>query len=144
MLTSTLPLELTGLETVFLTDAIKNDDAAQGLPDRDSYFPLAREALLLLGSAYVELVHPDGIAPGPVTLQVSEEVAWLLRGKVKTGDIGIDGQTNVGVPLLMKLYRLLLSFNAEVVGLPPVCGEDATLTAFDKYALDVHRRSEGV
>ena len=116
----TRELELTGLEVVFLTDSITNRDVAEGLPERDSYLPLARQALLLLGSAYRELVTTDGIAPGPVHLQVTEEIGWLLRSKVRTGDVAIDGRTNVGIPLLLKLYGLLSAFNADVTGLPPV------------------------
>src|SRR3990167_10965657 len=120
METPTLPITLTGLETVFLADSVANKDLAEGLPDQDAYVPLARQALLLLGGAYRELVTAEGIAPGPVTLQVTEEVAWLLRSKVRTGDLAIDGKTNIGVPLLLKLYDLLNAFNADLSGLPPV------------------------
>ena len=131
----TLPLELTGLEIVYLCDSIANSDAAQGLPERDEYLPLAREALLLLGSAYLEVVAPDGIYSGPVELHVSEEVAWLLRGKVKTGSIGLDGTTNIGIGLLRKLYALLLRFNADVSGLPAVTGVDRELGIADRAVL---------
>lgn len=108
-----LPLELTGLEVVFLTDSISNKDLAEGLPDKDAYWPVARETLLLLGSAYVELVSVDGIDSGPVTLQITEEMAWLLRGKVKTGDMAID-KTPIGVALLTKLYTMIQEFNSEL------------------------------
>src|SRR5689334_11117173 len=121
----TRALDLTGLEVVFLTDSITNRDIAEGLPDKEAYLPLAREALLLLGSAYRELVSTDGIAAGPVTLQVTEEIAWLLRSKVRTGDLAIDGKTNIGVPMLLKLYDLLNAFNSDVIGLPPVCSEES-------------------
>lgn len=142
MITPTLPLELTGLETVFLCDSILNDDKALGLQDRDAYVPLAREALLLLGSAYGELVQADGVHAGPVTLMVNEETAWLLRSKVKTGSIGLDGATNIGVPLLRKLYALLLRFNADVPGLPPVTGVDREMDAFDKLTLRVVKETD--
>jgi len=120
MIRPTRPLTLSGLEVVFLSDSIANKDIAEGLPERDAYLPLAREALLLLGSAYRELVSAEGIDPGPLILEVNEEVAWLLRGKVRTGDLAIDGKTNVGVPLLLKLYDLLNGFNADLLGLPSV------------------------
>jgi hypothetical protein len=58
-----------------------------------------------------------------VTLQVTEEMAWLFRSKVRTGDVAIDGHTNVGIPLLLKLYALLSAFNAEIAGLPPTSSE---------------------
>jgi hypothetical protein len=124
METPTRPLTLSGLEVVFLTDSIKNKDAAEGLPEREAYVPIGREALLLLGSAYRELVTSEGVSPGPVTLQVTEEVAWLLRDKVRTGDLAIDGQTNVGIPLLLKLFEVLNSFTVDVSGLPPVGPQD--------------------
>jgi len=116
----TKPLTLSGVEVVFLADSITNKDVAEGLPERDVYLPLAREALLLLGSAYRELVTQQGIDPGPLVLQVNEEIAWLLRGKVRTGDLAIDGKTNVGVPLLLKLYELLNAFSVDLPELPPV------------------------
>jgi hypothetical protein len=118
-----LPITLTGLEVVFLTDSIANDDVAQGLPEKDAYWPLAREALLLLGSAYKEVVSPSGIAAGPVTIYITEEIAWLLRSKVKTGDVAIDNKTNVGIPILLKLYDLLQSFNSGFVDFEAT-GED--------------------
>jgi hypothetical protein len=134
----TRELSLTGLEVVFLTDSISNRDLAEGLPERDAYVPLARQALLLLGSAYRELVSTDGINSGPVTLQVTEEVAWLLRGKVRTGDVGIDGTTNVGVPLLLKLYEILNGFNSEVGGLPPVSAHEGPgVSELDRQFLEL-------
>ena len=111
-----LPIDLTGVEVVFLADQIQNDDKAKGLPDESTYMPLAREALLLLGSAYVELVESNaGIKIGPVTLFITEEIAWLLRSKVRTGDVAIDGRTPIGHILLLKLYMLLLQFNAGFI-----------------------------
>jgi hypothetical protein len=134
----TRPLTLSGLEVVFLTDCVKNRDVAEGLPERDAYMPVGREALLLLGSAYRELVTPSGISPGPVTLEVTEEIAWLLRDKVRTGDVAIDGQTNVGIPLLSKLFEVLNSFAADFAGLPPVgTQEGPSLSLSDRQYLDL-------
>ena len=143
----TLPLALTGLEVVFLCDSIGNPDKAEGLDDRDAYVPLAREALLLLGSAYIEVVGDAAVAPGPVTLHVSEEVAWLLRGKVKTGSIGIDGTTVIGPGLLRKLYGLLLDFNNAVAGLPAVTAKDRELAPAERQllaALKEERDARGI
>ena len=115
-----LPISLYGVEVVYLTDSITNKDVAEGLPDKDAYVPLARETLLLLSSAYCELVKDGpadqggGILIGPVTLHLTEEMTWLLRGKVKTGDVAIDGKTNIGVGLLLKLYGLLQQFNSDL------------------------------
>ena len=132
----TRALTLSGLEVVYLTDSVRNKDTAEGLPDRDVFVPIGREALLLLGSAYRELVSPEGVSPGPVTLQVTEEIAWLLRDKVRTGDLAIDGQTNVGIPLLLKLFEVLNSFTADVPGLPPVgVFEDREFSATDRQFL---------
>lgn len=110
----TLPITLSGLEVIHLSDSIANDDIAKGLPERDAYVPLARQALLLLGSAYRELVTPEGVADGLIVIQVTEEQAWLFRAKTRTGDMAIDGKTPIGIPLLLKLYEILSSFNSGV------------------------------
>lgn len=111
----TLPLELNGMEVIYLTDSVKNSDVAEGLPEKDAYVPLARALLLLLGSAYRELVRP-GVPPleGPVSIEINQEQAWLLRTKVRTSDVGYDGMTNIGAGLLIKLYALILEFNADI------------------------------
>lgn len=104
------PCLLTGLEVVFLTDSIANSDLAQGLPDADAKIPVARDALLLLGSAYIEVVSEAAIEAGPVLLEVTEEQCWLFRSKVRTGSVAIDGKTIIGPALLCKLFALLLRF----------------------------------
>lgn len=139
MIDPTRPLELTGLEVVFLTDAISNRDVAEGLPDKDAYYPLARQTLLLLGSTYCELVSADGILNGPVTLYVTQEMAWLLRGKVKTGDVGVDGVV-LGHGLLCKLYELLLAFNADV-DMPVSKDEGEAMTDFKRWTLKIAEES---
>ena len=87
-------ITLTGLEIVYLCDSIANKDIAEGLPDKDAFVPLARGALLKLGSAYRELVAVDGIAPGPVMVAITEEEAWLMRSKVRTGDLASISRTS--------------------------------------------------
>ena len=110
----TLPIVLSGFECIHLSDSIAADDHAKGLPERDAYVPLARQALLLLGSAYRELVQPVGVSDGLLTIHITEELAWLFRSKTRTGDLAIDNKTNVGIPLLLKLYELLAAFNSEL------------------------------
>ncbi len=131
----TLELSLSGLEVVFLTDSIDNRDQAVGLDEQYAYLPLARKALLLLGSAYREVVTSEGIRPGPVELQVSEELVWLLRGKVKTGDLAIDGKTNVGISLLLKFYALLTCFNSGLADLPVAAVAEPSLSDEEMRAL---------
>lgn len=121
-----LPLILTPYEIIHLTDAISNKDVAEGLPDRDAYVPVAREALLLLGSIYKQIVTPDGKIqteyaeiegeqPGPLAVQfmVTLEQAWLFRSKVKTGDLGLDRQI-IGGPLLAKIYDVICRFHLGI------------------------------
>ena len=133
---TTRPLQLSGLEVIHLSDSIANDDLAKGLPERDAYVPLARQALLLLGSAYRELILPEGIQEGQVTLQISEEQAWLFRSKTRTGDLAIDGKTNIGIPLLLKLYEILSSFNSGLE-ITPGREEEPALSENDRKFLAV-------
>jgi hypothetical protein len=105
----TRPLLLTGLEVVFLCDSIKNEDLELGLPDPDAKVPIARNTLLLLASAYIEVVTLTGILSGPVLLEVTEEQVWLFRSKTVSGSMGFDGK-NIGISLLLKFYDLLVRF----------------------------------
>lgn len=106
-----LPLELTGMEVVHLTDSIRNTDYADVPQGKEEFVKVSRELLTTLASCYNELVHRDLTTDdGPVTVMVSEEEAWLLRTKVKTTDIGLDGKTFIGAGLLIKLYAMLMEF----------------------------------
>ena len=111
MVDPTACLTLSGLETVFLSDALRNGITVKAIEDELS---CARPLLLNLGSAYRELVAPDGIKDGPISIEVTEQQCWLMRALVRTGDLGIDGKTNVGVPLLLKLYGLLLQLESGI------------------------------
>lgn len=141
----TLALGLSGLEVIHLSDSIANDDIAKGLPEREAYVPLARQALLLLGSAYMELVIPEGVSDGIVQIHVTEEQAWLFRSKTRTGDLAIDGKTNIGIPLLRKLYALLSSFNSGIeietslVSEPPISEIGKMYLAALKEGIDARR-----
>lgn len=111
-----LPLELTGMEVVHLTDSIRNTDYADAPQGKEEFVRDSRSLLLLLGSLYSELVHANVTAEdGPRTILVSEEEAWLLRTKVKTTDVGLDGKTFIGAGLLLKLYALILEFANDVM-----------------------------
>lgn len=107
----TLPISLSGLETVFLLDSVRNGASIKDIEDE---LGCLHELVLNLGSLYRELVKPEGIQPGPLSVHISKEQAWLLRAKVRTGDLGIDGQTNVGVGLSLKLYELMARFESRV------------------------------
>lgn len=133
-MSETLPIELSAYEIVYLCDSINNKDVAEGLEEEKAYVPLARQALLILGSAYREVVSPEGIK-GSVQIQITEDIAWLLRGKVRTGDIAIDGQTNIGVSLLLKLYGLLLEFNSGVADIKTSLEDEPPITPVSKQLL---------
>ena len=135
---NTKPLSLTGMEVVFLSDLISGDSEADELP-KHKY--VCRQLLLLLGSAYLELVDRDGISVGPVDLCVTEEMGWIMHSRTNTGDMGIDGKTNIGVGLLLKLYTLLEAFNNEVAGFP-VGGEDEDMDEMKRYTLKIVRDSD--
>jgi len=140
-----LGLTLTGKEIVFLTDAIDNGDIAKGLDEKEVYIPLARRVLLILGSAYREVVTPKGVLDKSVTIQVDEETTWLFRNKVKTGDLAVDNRTPVGLTILPKLYALLIQFNSGLEDLkvvdvdePPVSDEiRQKLADFSKPKIEV-------
>jgi len=110
-----LPLTLTGLEVVYLTDAVGNGDVAQGLPGETQapYVPVGRELVLLLAGPYNEVCFLDGVRPGPCQIMVTLEQVWLMRSKVRTSDLDLLGQ-NIGVVLSRKLYELLLRFHSGV------------------------------
>jgi hypothetical protein len=138
---TTLPLELTGLEVVFLLDSLRN---AGNFTEAQAEFDCLEDLVLKLASLYRELVTPDGIAPGPLRVEVNEAETWLLRAKVRTGDVGIDGTTNVGVPLSLKLYELMARFEADVDEYWQTAAEDGErpLTA-EQQAAFMHRYDGG-
>ena len=122
MIEPTGSLTLSGLEVVYLSDALRNGDGVKAIEDEVACL---RPLLLNLASAYRELVTPDskdvagnvvkgGFDEGPVSIQVTEAQAWLMRAKVRTGDLAIDGKTVLGVALLTKLYALLLEMESGV------------------------------
>lgn len=117
-----LPLSLNVLEVIYLVDNIKLDDFDQGNPDNpESIQPLAHELLVLLAPLYLELTecfygensrdyNPDRVE----TILVTQKQVRLLKGKVATSILGIDGEYPVGYTLSRKLLQLLLDFDAGV------------------------------
>lgn len=108
---TTATLSLTGLETVFLSDTLRNAD---NISQDNDQFEYLKPLVVNLASLYVELLSGEGILPGPLDIEITEPQAWLLRQKVRTGDIAIDGKTNVGVSLLTKLYNILIMFSNQM------------------------------
>ena len=122
--TLALPIDLTGVEVIFLTDSLRMNESTtfeMELRDDEEALPYYRDLLLRLGSAYCELVDESrGPQVGPVTVFITEEMAWILRSKVRTGDVAIDGKTQIGHILLLKLYNLLLQFNTNFADYKPI------------------------
>jgi hypothetical protein len=104
----TRALALTGLETIHLSDALRNGSTVKDIEDEVSCL---RPLLLVLASAYIELVLLAGSAEGPIEVTVTEAMVWLMRAKCRSGDM--MGQIPIGVGLLRKLYAALLSFHSE-------------------------------
>ena len=100
-------LTLTGNEVVFLADAVRNGVTIKGVEDELSS---TKGLIVKLGSLYRELVSIKGILEGPLSIAVSLEEAWTLRGCVFTSALALDGQTNNGINLSIKLYEILSRF----------------------------------
>lgn len=98
-------LSLTWEEVMLLTDRIANTDSFEGSG--------AKELILKLGSAYVESIEESGGKPGEIPIVVTEPEAWLLRSKVNSLD-KMPNRPQLGVSLLRKIYRVLLSYNSTV------------------------------
>lgn len=135
-----LPLQLSGLEVVHLLDSVRNGTTVKDVEDE---LGVTKPLIVKLGGIYRELVSPAGIKAGPVDVQVSEQEAWVLRAKVKTGDIGIDGQTPVGITLSLKLYELLALFSPDMPQIE-VGGEEAPFSVNQKEALKALQKTEEI
>lgn len=105
-----LPLSLTGLEIVFLTDSVRNAD---NIPADQAEFPCVKPLILLLASVYNEVIENGAVKNIILEIAITMNMAWYLRTKVRSGDIAIDGKTNVGVPLNLKLNELIMRFEVE-------------------------------
>lgn len=102
------PLSLNRDEVMVLSDRTANTD--RGTED----MPVTAYRLLVkLGALYLELVVPnstDGTSERAV--HVTEAEAWLLRGKIQSGD-KMSSDSMFGIKLLRKLYKVLLEFDAD-------------------------------
>jgi len=136
MIEPTGTLSLSGHEVVFLSDALRNGDGVKAIEDEVSCL---RPLLLNLGSAYRELVDVTGIADGPVSIAVTEAQCWLMKSKVRTGDLAIDGKTNVGVGLLLKLYGLLLELQSGLEGMEVAAYDEPPISDEARRELDGER-----
>ena len=100
-----LPLELTAMEVLLLTDRIQNTD-------REDNREIAKPFLLKLASAYLEMIG-ERPREGTCTIWVTEPEAWLARSKFNSGD-RCDADPKLGIHMLRKLYTILLKFDAEM------------------------------
>lgn len=114
--TATLPLCLNAQEVMFLIDAIGNSDMQAGMEDPEAKVAIGRRGILILASLFDEMVFLDKLVDYDITFMVDEELVWLFRSKVTTSTRSGQG-TMIGIPLLKKLYKLLLNFHSPVLDL---------------------------
>ncbi len=122
-----LELKLNVYEVVHLVDAI---DGIPQLPQPEqrgstAYLEVdpSRNLLSGLGRLFDELVPGngdfyEGCEDYYQEILVTEEDLWLIKSRVKTGDMSIDGTVNIGVGLLKKIFALLRAFQFPDVGIP--------------------------
>lgn len=134
---STLPLHLDVLEVIFLADSLRGDDTDEGDQASLSQYRgpyVGRPLLRKIGSLYLEFAAitygfdfehqspPDTELP----IFVTEAEAWLIKSKVRSGDLGWDNITNIGVKLSCKLFELLNNFATDLSWNPLSERDDAT------------------
>ncbi len=110
-----LELILTGPEVYFLSDKLRGAAITPGgKPDeRDYYTPLVRALLLVLASAYTEVVSVTGPnLEAVVPVMIDEEMAWLIREVTSNDDVDSQGH-QLGLSLLLEVYAVLLKFHTE-------------------------------
>lgn len=117
----TRPLVLTGKETLFLSDRLKNVDFDEDVRGK---VPVGKRLLLKIGSVFNELCT-DKISSVEVMIYVTEAEAWVLREKLQTKDQLPDDML-FGIKFLNKIYEILLSFDAALADVPvqEVIGDD--------------------
>ena len=138
MATVTRMLVLTRDEIMVCTDRVQNTDC--GTDEK----PIQVYGLLLkLGSAYLEAMTLDGKVGPEVPVAVTEAEAWLLRGKVTSGDKTSSDQL-FGVKLLRKIYEVLERYND---GLGDLCTTEEggdPMTADERQVLrEWHQKEAG-
>ena len=130
------PLTLNRDETMILTDRTYNGD--QGTQDMQV---AAYRLLIKLGSLYMELVSPSAGATAEGTIVVTEAEAWLLRGKVNSGEKMASDQF-FGMNLLRKLYTIVLAFDADTDGLAVAEEAGPGMGAREREALTLWQKKE--
>lgn len=123
--TSTLPLHLGVLEVIFLADSLHVDDTDEGDQTNPSHFRgpyVGRPLLIKIGSLYLEFAaltygfdfENDDPPKTQLPIHITEAEAWLIKSKVRSGDLGWDNTTNIGVDLTCKLFELICHFNTDI------------------------------
>ena len=131
------PLTLNRDETMILADRVANTDV--GTQDMQV---AAYRLLIKLGSLYMELVSPSAGATAEGTIVVTEAEAWLLRGKVNSGEKMASDQF-FGINLLRKLYALVLEFDADTDGLAVAEEAGPGMGDREREALTLWQKKEG-
>jgi len=114
-----LPLELTAMEVLLLTDRVQNSD-------RDDGREIAKPFLLKLASVFLEMIG-ERPKEGTCTLHVTEAEAWLARSKFNSGD-RCDADPKLGIHVLRKIYDVLLQFDAQLDQWPDASEGDRRYT----------------
>lgn len=134
---ATLPLHLNVLEVIFLADNLKVDDTDEGALEVTSHYRgdfIGRALLRKIGSLYVEFADLTGdfdfegedLDQHQAPIFVTEKEAWLIKSKIRTGDLGLDGMTNIGVRLSCKLFELVNKFDTSSIQIPFLEQPDAS------------------
>lgn len=122
-----LGLKLNVYEVIHLVDSIDGLEQASHPEQRGStaYLEVEPNRVLLSGLArlYDELVPPEGdffVGCENVfeEILITEEDLWIIKSRVKTGDMSMDGTVNIGVGLLKKVFALLRAFQFPDIGIP--------------------------
>jgi len=114
------------LEVIFLADNLKVDDTDEGHPNVPSHYRgdyIGRSLLRKIGSLYVEFAEQTddfdfestGTPTNLIPIFITEAEAWLVKSRVRTGDLGLDGMTNIGVRLSCKLFDLVNKFDTSAI-----------------------------
>ena len=116
-------VEFTAHEIVFLTDNIQVGDVNVGDPDHPyTIEPIARALLLKLGGVFLQVLTTTGVKEDEARgVNLTEKECWLIKSRVRVGDLGL-GAKPVGVGILLKILTTLMKFNP---GKPGVLITDA-------------------
>lgn len=124
------------METAYLADNLSVGDTEEGNPQSASLYTerlIGRSLLLKVGSLYVDFSeltngfdfeNPSRYQGEESPIMITEAEAWLLKSKVRTGDMGLDNQTNIGVNLTRKIFEVLMSFNGIEIPMITRADED--------------------